>query len=114
MKSETPTSEGDETALFQGQAVEFALILSRMITTVKEDPSQMRLAIYEFARARLKTDTSWANEAERKRLLASLYVKEHLPEMAPPGEPELRAYFEQHPDALRRRTRREVYTSKQP
>ena len=43
-----------------------------MITTVKEDPSQMRLAIYEFARARLKTDTSWANEAERKRLLASL------------------------------------------
>jgi hypothetical protein len=72
MKSETPTSEGDETALFHGQAVEFALILSRMITTVKEDPSQMRLAIYEFARARLKTDTSWANEAERKRLLTSL------------------------------------------
>jgi len=72
MKSDTPTSEGDETALFQGQAVEFALILSRMITTVKEDPSQMRLAIYEFARARLKTDTSWANEAERKRLLTSL------------------------------------------
>src|SRR4029453_3860718 len=32
----------------------------------------MRLAIYEFARARLKTDTSWASEAERKRLLTSL------------------------------------------
>src|SRR5262245_24229577 len=72
MKAETPTSEGDETALNPGQAVEFALILSRMINTVKEDPSQMRLAIYEFARARLKTDTSWANESERNRLLISL------------------------------------------
>jgi len=35
------------------QEVEFALILSRMINTVKEDPSQLRLAIYEFARAQL-------------------------------------------------------------
>ncbi len=54
------------------QEVEYALILSRMINTVKEDPLQMRLTIYEFARAKLKIDTSWADEAERKRLLAAL------------------------------------------
>lgn len=54
------------------QEVEYALILSRMINTVKDDPSQMRLTIYEFARARLKIDMSWAEEAERKRLSAAL------------------------------------------
>ena len=54
------------------QEVEFALILSKMINTVKEDPSQMRLAIYEFARARLKLDASWADEPERKRLATAL------------------------------------------
>ncbi len=54
------------------QEVEYALILSRMINTVKEDPSQMRLTIYEFARARLKLDTSWSDEAERKRLADAL------------------------------------------
>jgi hypothetical protein len=54
------------------QEVEYALILSRMINTVKEDPSQLRLTIYEFARARLKIDTSWAEEPERKRLSDAL------------------------------------------
>ena len=54
------------------QEVEYALILSRMINTVKEDPSQLRMTIYEFARARLKIDTSWVEEAERERLSAAL------------------------------------------
>jgi len=39
---------------------------------VKEDPSQLRLAIYEFARARLEIDTSWADEIEPKALSAAL------------------------------------------
>jgi hypothetical protein len=54
------------------QEVEYALILSRMIRTVKKDRSQLRLTIYEFARARLKIDTYWADETERKRLSAAL------------------------------------------
>jgi hypothetical protein len=72
MNPEFPALDQDKTAAPHEQTVEFALILSRMINTVKEDPSQMRLAIYEFARARLKIDTSWAEEAERTRLLSSL------------------------------------------
>ena len=52
--------------------IEFALILSRMINTAKDDPSQLRLAIYEFARDRLKIDTSWADETERERLSVAL------------------------------------------
>jgi hypothetical protein len=43
-----------------------------MISTVKEDPAQLRLAIYEFARARLTMDTSWAEEHERERLSTAL------------------------------------------
>jgi hypothetical protein len=54
------------------QEIEYALTLQRIISTVKDDPAQLRLTIYEFARARLKIDTSWTEESERKRLLEAL------------------------------------------
>lgn len=54
------------------QEIEYALNLSHMINKVKEDPSQLRLVIYEFARARLLTDTSRADESERRRLSEAL------------------------------------------
>jgi hypothetical protein len=72
MKSELPKLDQDRMVSPHAQEVEFALILSRMINTAKEDPSQLRLAIYEFARDRLKIDTSWADEAERERLSVAL------------------------------------------
>src|SRR3982074_822067 len=72
MKPEFPEVDQGKMVSPHAQEVEFALILSKMINTVKEDPSQMRLAIYEFARARLKLDASWAEEPERKRLSAAL------------------------------------------
>jgi len=72
MKPEFPRIDQGKGVSPHAQEVEYALILSRMINTVKEDPSQMRLTIYEFARARLKIDMSWAEEAERKRLSAAL------------------------------------------
>jgi hypothetical protein len=72
MKPEFPKVDQERMISPHAQEVEYALILSRMISTVKEDPSQLRLTIYEFARARLKIDTSWADEAERKRLSAAL------------------------------------------
>jgi hypothetical protein len=72
MNPEFPPIDQDKMASPHAQEVEYALILSRMINTVKEDPAQLRLTIYEFARARLKIDTSWAEEAERKRLSAAL------------------------------------------
>jgi hypothetical protein len=72
MKPEFPPIDQDKAVAPKSQEVEFALLLSRMINTVKEDPSQMRLAIYEFARARLQTDTTWAEAPERERLSAAL------------------------------------------
>ena len=72
MKPEFPAIDQDKTVSPHAQEVEFALILSRMINTVKEDPVQLRLSIYEFARARLQIDTSWADETERERFSAAL------------------------------------------
>ena len=72
MKPEFPTIDQDKMVSPHAQEVEFALILSRMINTVKEDPAQLRLSIYEFARARLQIDTSWADETERERFSAAL------------------------------------------
>lgn len=72
MEPEFPSIEQDKVVSPHAREVEYALILSEMINLVKEDPSQMRLAIYEFARARLKLHSSTAEEAERERLSASL------------------------------------------
>src|SRR5713101_374237 len=72
MNPEFPPIDQDKMASPHAQEVEYALILSRMINTVKEDPSQLRLTIYEFARARLKIDTEWIEEPERERLAAAL------------------------------------------
>jgi hypothetical protein len=72
MKPEFPPIDQDKMVSPHAQEVEYALILSKMISTVKEDPAQLRLTIYEFARARLKIDTSWADEEERQRLTSAL------------------------------------------
>jgi hypothetical protein len=72
MKPDFSKADQGRTVSPHAQEVEYALILSRMISTVKDDPAQMRLTIYEFARARLKLDTSFAEEAERQRLSAAL------------------------------------------
>jgi hypothetical protein len=72
MKSEITTIEHNELESPHAQEVEFALLLSRLISTVKQDPEQLRLTIYDFARTKLKNDLSWADESERQRLLGSL------------------------------------------
>jgi hypothetical protein len=72
MTPESPKADGEKAVAPQGQAIEYALILQRMIDAVQEDPSQMRLAIYEFARARLKGDTPWLDDSDRERLSVAL------------------------------------------
>lgn len=52
--------------------VEYALILSQMIEVAEQDPSQLRLAIYEFARAKLVYNTINADAMEKERLSDSL------------------------------------------
>src|ERR1700753_4029456 len=78
VKLEYPMVDRDHVVPPQAQEVEYALILARMLSVVRDDPSQMRMMVYEFARAKLKidmaraVDISRAGDAERKRLTAAL------------------------------------------
>ena len=72
MKPEFSRTDEERQVSPHAQEIEYALILQRMINAVKDDPKQMRLTIYEFARARLKLDTVTTEESERKRLATAL------------------------------------------
>jgi hypothetical protein len=75
MKPEFVTIDNDEAADPPPlQEVEFALILAQMINTVKQDPTQLRFAVYEFARSKLANNLPGTDEAERKRLQSALEV----------------------------------------
>jgi hypothetical protein len=75
MKPEIVTIDNDEAADPPPlQEVEFALILAQMINTVKQDPTQLRFAVYEFARSKLAHNLPGTDEAERKRLQSALEV----------------------------------------
>jgi hypothetical protein len=74
MKAEFPKIDQNQMTVPHAQEIEYALTLQRMINTVKEDPAQMRMAIYDFARAHLKIDTSWLDRSERERLQNALEV----------------------------------------
>jgi len=77
MKPESPEINSDASISPYVQEIEYALILSRMINTVKDDPAEIRATIYEFARAKLKLDTSWAEAAEKERLASALETAIH-------------------------------------
>jgi len=72
MKPEFPKGDQDRMVSPHAQEIEYALTLQRIISTVKDDPAQLRLTIYEFARARLKIDTSRVEKSEQDRLAAAL------------------------------------------
>jgi hypothetical protein len=98
-----PSIAPDAAVSPHGQEIEYALILSRLIDSAKDDPAQMRATVYEFARARLKVDSSITNEGERKRLGDALetaikgveafslrHEGNERPALAPPPAPPLR------------------------
>jgi hypothetical protein len=77
MTPESPKVDQDKPASPHAREIEYALILQRMIDMVNQDPSQMRSAIYDFARARLKIDSAWADQSERDRLATALETAIH-------------------------------------
>jgi hypothetical protein len=72
MKPESPRIDQQRMVSPHAQEIEYALILQRMINAVNDDPAQMRMTIYEFARARLRIDTSRSEDDEQQRLRAAL------------------------------------------
>ena len=77
MTPESPKVDQDKPASPHAREIEYALILQRMIDMVNQDPSQMRSAIYDFARARLKIDSAWTDQSERDRLATALETAIH-------------------------------------
>src|ERR1700748_2937735 len=54
MGSEILRPEAKDTAPTSSTEVEFALVLSRMIESVRSDPEHLRATVYELARHKLK------------------------------------------------------------
>jgi hypothetical protein len=64
--------EGDPTR--KSIEVDFALVLSRMIDTVKADPAQLRRIVYELARTKLQEDFREGNIGEAKVMASALEI----------------------------------------
>jgi hypothetical protein len=84
--------------------VEFALVLSRMIESVQNDPEHLRATIYELARQKLKEQSMSESPADRRQVSRALetaiqgvetFVKKNdlgaLPRPNPGGQPRMLA-----------------------
>lgn len=70
--SEMQKAEPDATPPATTPEVEFALVLSRVIETMKQDPAQLRQNIYELARMKLRRDLLQGDPRETDRLKQAL------------------------------------------
>src|SRR5436305_112555 len=63
-------TEAPSTALTN--EIEFALVLARMIDSLKEDPEQLRSVVYELARHKLEEQFTQADLAEIQKARSAL------------------------------------------
>lgn len=61
-----------DAAADQSPEVNFALVLSRMIDSVEQDPAQLRATVYELARIKLKEQFGHEDAKEVRRLVGAL------------------------------------------
>ena len=64
----------DANATTSSQEIEFALVLSRMVDSISEDPEHLRATIYELARHKLKEQFQSESPADMRQLSKSLEV----------------------------------------
>jgi len=67
-----PPKKLDETSVAGSAEVEFALVISRVIESLREDPEQLRSTVYELARVKLRSDALQRGPRESARLLQAL------------------------------------------
>jgi hypothetical protein len=65
---------GEETPPTSTQEVEFALVLSRIIDSVTQDPEHLRATIYELARHKLKEQFKSETFVDMRKLSKSLKI----------------------------------------
>jgi hypothetical protein len=68
------TRKEPETGASTSNAVDFALVLSRMIDAINGDPQQLRSTVYELARHKLEEQAATENPEEQGRLAHALEV----------------------------------------
>jgi hypothetical protein len=74
MGSEILRPESGDTAPTSTQDIEFALVLSRVIDSVRENPEYLRATIYELARYKLKEQFKSESFADVQKLSKSLEI----------------------------------------
>ena len=74
MASNMLRREGIADAAPASSEIEFALVLSRMINSITEDPQQLRASLYELARHKLDEQIVNEDPQEQSRILNSLEV----------------------------------------
>jgi hypothetical protein len=67
-------SEADDKAATSSQEVEFALVLSRIVDSISQDPEHLRATVYELARHKLKEQFQSESLADMQKLSKSLEV----------------------------------------
>jgi hypothetical protein len=58
MTSQPQEILGEKNLAVKPSEVDFAIVLSRVITSIENDPAQLRNAVYELARVKLQTELS--------------------------------------------------------
>ena len=72
MGSEILRREGQEVAPTSTPEVEFALVLSRMIDSVSQDPQHLRQTVYELARRKLQEQLTGESVADMRSVANAL------------------------------------------
>lgn len=74
MGSEVLRPENESNALTSSAEVEFALVLSRMIDSVNNDPEHLRATVYELARHKLQEQFGSDKSVDMRQLTRSLEI----------------------------------------
>src|SRR5271154_5077257 len=74
MGSEILRRESQDAAPTSSPEVEFALVLSRMIDSVKSDPQQLRETVYELARHKLQEQFTYENVKDMRPVSNALEI----------------------------------------
>src|SRR5262245_26238396 len=94
MGSEILRRDGQEVAPTSTPEVEFALVLSRMIDSVTQDPQHLRQTVYELARRKLQEQFTHESPGDMRSISNALETAiqgvEAFSRRSPPGLPALK------------------------
>ena len=74
MSREVLISEGHDGGATSSQEIEFALVLSRLVDSISEDPEHLRATVYELARHKLKEQFQSESLADMQKLSRALEI----------------------------------------